>query len=146
MENKKVDTKILFEKCNESLPITKQEFNDTVEGIKDEIDHWSSVLESRIESWIDTNLNYIFENISCICTSPNKITKTNITLITSRHKRLKRKFESIQTQNIYKKNKLQTPFETRAIIYVEDKLLPLVTEIDILRDQVVLISKKMYKF
>ena len=146
MENKKVENNISFEKCNESLPITKQEFNDTMEGIKDEIGHWSSSLESGIENWIDTNLNYIYENINCICTSSGKIAKTKITLITSNHKHLKRKFESIQIQNTYNKNKLQTPFETRTIIYVENKLLPLVTEIDMLRDEVVQISKKMYKF
>ena len=147
MANEKIDIKQLFDECKGSLPSKKQAFNDDIQAIEDDIRDSSSSLETKVESWIDTNLKYIIYNINCIhVLHTDRTTKAVIESIMKRQKYLARKFKDTQKRSYQMKKNMPMPFEIQPVIYVKDKLLPLIAEIIIIKDQIILINKKLYKF
>ena len=143
---KKIDS-VLTKDCEETLPIIKQDFETKIQGIENDIEEYSSHLETNIENWINTNLTYVYENIKCMYIFPNdNIAKVIVESLMTRQQYLEKKFCRLQSQNSKIKTELSPPINVKSIIYVKENLFPLVAEISILRDQILLITKKYYKF
>ncbi len=143
----KIDIEQLFADCKESLPIKKQDFEINAQSIEKDIEDYSSHLETSVENWIDTNLTYIYDNIKCMYIFPDsEISKIVVESLMKRQQYLKKKFQDIQSHSFKIKNELTAPIKIQPIIYMRDNLFPMIAEIIILRDQILSITKKYYKF
>jgi len=131
--------------CEEEIHKINEDYGNRKVSNIDEIDKLSVNLQTQIEIWLDNNLNFIYEHAKCIVPlKTDDVAKGVINSIVTRHKYLRKEFLKLQSPHSSKSPK--TPFNTATIIHVRQNILPLVAQVEYLKEEVLLITKKLYKF
>ena len=131
--------------CEEEINKINEDHGDRQISIIDEIDKLSVNLQTQIEIWLDENLSFIHKHASCIVPlKTDDVTKAVINSIITRYKYLKKEFTKLQSP--YTKKSTNTPFNTESVIYIRQGILPLVAQVEYLKQEVLLMTKKIYKF
>lgn len=131
--------------CEEEIHRINEDHGDKQVSIIDEIDKLSVNLQTQIEIWLDANLNFIHEHTKCIVPlQTDDVTKGVINSIVTRNKHLRKEF--VRLQSPYSKKSTNMPFNVESVIYIRQTILPIVAQVEYLKEEVLLITKKIYKF
>ena len=132
------------EDCKEEISKINSEYGDGRIAIEDEIENVSRQLQNQLEIWLVHNLDFISNHIKCIVPlRTDEVVRGIINSIVNRYKKLRKKYTQLKSAHGLKSKDL--PFNAANIVYSRQVILPLVAETEILKVEILLITKKIYK-